>query len=142
MIVLRISSTVLVLSACLSILGVLAAPSAVIDWEAYERGHQGDYPQQTFESTTISAPVVHVEKWHSSCDSSSHVLLTPHGDRIRDNKALILDNQGRLVWHRQERGAVHTLQVQQYKGNHYLTYWVGDDQYWGFGRGYVKMVSL
>jgi hypothetical protein len=101
-----------------------------------------DYPQTAFLSTKVTTPVVDIVKWDERCDSESFVLLGPHGRQIADNKILLLDNRGELVWYHNEKGAVHNIQVQEYKGNRYITYWVGDDDYFGHGSGYYKMVSL
>lgn len=113
-----------------------------VDLEAYENGNLGYYPQVTFKSMGISAPRVHVEKWNAACDSESYTLLCPHGEHIHDNKALLIDQQGQLMWYHEERGAVHSLQIQSYQGNDYITYWVGDDELYGHGRGYFKMVKI
>jgi len=104
-------------------------------------GH-GDFPHVTFQSTRVTVPVVEIEKWDSKCDttSPSYILLSPHGSNIADNKVLLLDQRGQLVWFQQEHGAVHNVQVQQYRSESYITYWVGDDEFWGHGAGYYKMV--
>jgi hypothetical protein len=124
-------------------LGIVRAQQIDADyWRDYETGVQGAFPQVTYRSTKVGSPLVHVSKWNSSCDSKSHVLLSPHGKRTADNKVLLLDARGNLVWYQQESGAVHNPQVQRYKGNDYITYWVGDDEFWGHGAGYYKMVCF
>jgi len=117
-----------------------AQSSQAIDWDAYETGDLGPYPQVRFQTAKVTAPLVHVNLWSDKC-AKGYTLLTPHGPRIRSNKALILDERGQLVWHHEERGSIKSFQIQQYKGNKYLTFWVGDDGGFGYGRGYYKMVS-
>lgn len=52
----------------------------------------------------------------------------------------MMDHKGHLVWAHEEWGSVKNLQVQTYKGRQYLTFWVGDDGFWGHGSGFYKMV--
>ena len=110
-------------------------------WKDYEAGRLGLSPQTTYKSTSISNPLIHVIRRNSSCDSESSVLISPHGEQLTDNKILLLNNDGNLIWHHHDTGAIHNAQVQQYKGHDYITYWVGDDNFWGHGAGYYKMVS-
>lgn len=125
---------------CYAGTALAAATTNVVDWNAYEHGGLGPYPQITFETSGMSVPVINVHRWNESCDPG-YTLLTPHGNRIRSNRALMFDTAGQLVWHHEERGSIKNLQVQTYKGNDYLTFWIGDDGFYGHGRGYYKMVS-
>jgi len=68
--------------------------------------------------------------------------MSAHGKHIADNKLMLLDHEGNLVWYTQETGAIHNIQVQQYKGDDYITYWVGDDEFYGHGAGFFKMVRI
>lgn len=99
-------------------------------WQQYEAGSRGSYPQISFRSTDYTAPMVNVRQWDSRCDSKAYTFLAPHGSGINDNKALLLDAKGQLVWHHEEKGSVHNLRVQKYRGEDFITYWVGDDNYW------------
>ena len=110
-------------------------------WTDYEAGRLGLLPQTTYKSTSITHPLIHVIRRNSSCDSESDILISPHGEHLVDNKILLLDNGGNLIWHHHDTGAIHNAQVQQYKGHNYITYWVGDDGFFGHGAGYYKMVS-
>jgi len=110
-------------------------------WADYESGALGQYPQVTYASSKISTPLVHVSKWDERCDADGFVLISPHGERIADNKLLLLDYKGNLVWYGQENGSIHNIQVQKYRGDKYITYWVGDDEFYGHGAGFFKMVS-
>lgn len=118
----------------------LPVDDATSRWDAYETGALGPYPQVTFKSTSFTAPRVHVTKWDTRCDHDSYTLLAPHGKDMNDNKAMLLDSRGELVWLHYEKGSVHNLQVQTYRGRRYLTFFVGDDDFWYHGSGYYKMV--
>lgn len=111
-------------------------------WANYESGAMGQYPQVTYASSRMSHPQIHVAKWNESCDQYGYVLMSPHGKRIADNKLMLLDHQGNLVWYTQETGAIHNIQVQRYNGDDYITYWVGDDEFYGHGAGFFKMVRI
>lgn len=95
-------------------------------WAAYEHGDLGVFPQVRYQTVRTTSPLVHVNACNATrpCDPSGYVFLSPHGDQFADNKALMLDSKGDLVWFAEEKGAVHNVQVQQYRGSDYITYWV------------------
>lgn len=119
-----------------------SSDAATVDWDAYERGELGAHPQVRFRSTEMTAPLVHVEHDHPNCDRSEYVALSYGTETDAGNKAMLLDSNGDLVWSHSERGNIHNVQVQQYKGRDYITFWVGDDDFFGHGHGYFKMVSF
>lgn len=128
------------LTVCSCIVSVLG-DNETIDWTAYERGGLGKYPQVNFRTIDTTAPLIHVTRWNSSCNHG-YVFISPHGDRVSDNRIYMLDHKGHLIWHHEERGSIHNVQVQTYKGNDFITYWIGDDDFHGHGAGYYKMVSF
>jgi hypothetical protein len=111
-------------------------------WKHYETGALGPYPQVKYVSTKATSPLIHVAKWSEDCDVQSKVFISPHGNRVPDNKLYMLDHRGNLLWHHQEKGSIHNIQVQNYHGDNFITYWVGDDEIpgYGAGSGYIKMV--
>lgn len=125
----------------LSPLAALAQSLDSVDWEAYNRGDLGLSPHKSFLSSDALAPVVHIEQSGPECMSSSYVLLSYGTQSERGNQAMMLDENGDVVWSHWERGTIHNLQVQQYRGDNYITFWVGDDEFFGHGHGYFKMVS-
>ena len=90
---------------------VFAQRRANIDWIAYEHGHMGVNPQVKFNSVTATAPLIHLTMSSSECESESYIFMTPRGENVRGNKAMIIDNRGELVWYQQERGAVSNFRV-------------------------------
>lgn len=124
----------------LSTICVLAGIKPAVDWESYEHGDLGLFPQVDFKTTEVQAPLIHITKHSPACDSTSYTLLTPHGDPVRNNVAYLVDSEGDIVWYQQERGVIQSFQVQTYKGSQYLSYWVGDADHFGHGHGYYKMV--
>lgn len=50
---------------------------------------------------------------------------------------MILDSRGDLVWTARSSAATENFRVQKYRGQDYLTYWLGEP----FGPGYYYMVS-
>jgi hypothetical protein len=133
---------------CISSLGHVHGQTSLAEydaWSDYEAGVLGQYPQVVYKSTRIASPQVHVTKWNTtSCDERNKIILTPHGEKIADNKIMMLDHRGNLVWHHEEKGSIHNVQVQQYRGRDMITFWVGDDEAGWNGRhgaGFYKMVS-
>lgn len=57
---------------------------------------------------------------------------------------MILDGDGNLVWtdHFSNKfgGQAYDLRVQNYRGEEYLTFWLGDDRVRGHGAGHYYMV--
>lgn len=80
-------------------------------WKAYEAGSMGDFPQESYKTTKFTTPQVNVKKWHETCGENGYVLMSPHRTRTADNKVLMLDYRGSLVWYGQEKGSVHNIQV-------------------------------
>ena len=85
-------------------------------------------------------PIIHVDKWNPDCETNSYVLLSPSGQMMRGNKAMMFGANGQVVWSHTELGAVRSLQVQNFRGASYLVYWVGEEDISGHGHGYYKMV--
>lgn len=110
------------------------------DPEAWETRF-GSYPYQTFRSDNFTAPVVRTPVKSSQCHDDRYVFLSPRGDKVEHPSVMILDNQGELVWQNYVRGQPYNLQVQEYKGEKVLTFWVGDDAVGGHGEGVYHIVS-
>tara|TARA_R110002060_G_scaffold47491_3_gene58516 strand:- start:41 stop:553 length:513 start_codon:yes stop_codon:yes gene_type:complete len=107
----------------------------------FEAGNYGPYPVQTYNSTDIVSPHMNVLQWSSECDDGLYTFLTPRGGATHEASAMILDNNGNLVWKLEGYNQIYNLLVQEYKGEQYLTFWAGNDAVGGHGAGFYYMVS-
>lgn len=55
---------------------------------------------------------------------------------------MIVDNEGELIWVKYTDGQAYDLVMHEFKGQQYLTYWIGDDRIRGHGQGDYYMVRL
>lgn len=108
-----------------------------------DSGQRGSYPLQTFVSSKIQAPHANFLQWHPECDDGRYQFLTPRGWKVSNPGPMILEG-GELVWfkHFSNRfgGQAYDFKVQSYKGEDYLTFWLGDDTVRGHGFGQYYMV--
>ncbi len=99
--------------------------ASAFSWNAYDLGFHGMYPRQRFRSVDFEAPAPKITQWDSRCDSGS-LFLTPRGPLVTGaaRGPIIMDPRGKLIWmgsHQFEQAM--NLNVQQYKGQDYLTFW-------------------
>lgn len=85
--------------------------------------------------------------WTPACADGRLYFLTPRGWRVRAPGPMILDPaDGSLIWSAHFGnafgGQAYDLKVQRYRGEDYLTFWLGDDRVRGHGAGEYYMVSL
>jgi hypothetical protein len=114
--------------------------------EAIDNGTFGYYPIRTYATEEgLSSPQTNFLQWNQRCDDGRYYFVTPRGWSIPDPGPMILDERGELVWthHFDNKfgGQAYDLQVQQYRGEDYLTFWLGDDRVRGHGSGWYYMVS-
>ena len=108
----------------------------------YEYGVFGAHPTTQFRSFDIAPPEVNVLKWDPRCEDG-YILLSPRGHFYPEPGPLIYDNHGNLVWIERDYGMVMDLNVQKYRGEDFLTFWVGeDDGVRGLGSYYMVYSSL
>lgn len=111
--------------------------------QAFYAAGYGVYPIQTYQSTDIVSPHLNVEQSSPGCDSSLYTLLTPRGPLTSEPTAVILDQDGHLIWTTSWEGQqIYNLMVQEYQGEIYLTFWAGNDAVGGHGAGSYFMVCL
>lgn len=110
--------------------------------ERYNRGDYGHFPHQTFFSREgIESPRPNFMKPFTNCDDGSYLFVSLRGN-VADAKPYMLDATGSLVWTVDHRiGEVYNLQVQEYQGKPYITYWAGDDTVGGHGAGRYYMLD-
>lgn len=79
-----------------------------------------------------------------ACTDGGYYFITPRGWKVSDPGPMILDGNGTLIWtdHFSNKfgGQAYDLRVQKYKGEDYLTFWLGDDRVRGHGAGHYYMV--
>lgn len=121
----------------IQLLGFVSAKS----WRGnlYDWGVLGPYPRSSFKSSELMPPHVNVLKYDERC-SLDYVLLTPRGSKVSSPGSLILDARGELVWMEGKWGETMDMKIQHYRGEDYITFWVGVDD-GTHGRGTYFMVS-
>lgn len=100
-----------------------------LSWTTYDLGLYGISPTQHFVSTDLLSPFVNIAQWDPRCESDGAlVFLSPRGLAVTDPGPVILDARGNLIWTERRFGQITNLQVQQYKGQDYLTFWAGSSK--------------
>ena len=111
----------------------------------YEDGHLGEYPVETYKTTTYLGPKQDYFAYQAegSClrDDDLYTLLTPRGTSVPYPGPVVLDSQGSLLWTEASFGEPYDLQVQTYLGQQYLTFWAGNDLVVGHGEGKYYMIN-
>lgn len=138
------------LSLCLRVLatdtrqsGQPLAP-AKVDVEV-DNGTFGYYPVYDYVTEErLNGPKTNFIQWNERCDDGLLYFLTPRGWGITNPGPMILDRHGKLVWakHFDNKfgGQAYDFMVQEYQGEHFLTFWLGDDRVRGHGSGFYYMV--
>lgn len=114
---------------------------------ALDRGSEGSYPVREYYSSKTKVPKFNYLKWTPECeDRNQFYFITPKGWKVDSPGPMILDYQGDLVWadhfDNEFGGQAYDLMVQEYLGEKFLTFWLGDDRIRGHGAGHFHMVSL
>jgi len=113
--------------------------------EAVDNGTYGYYPIRTYATADdITSPQTNFARWSPRCDDGLLYFITPRGWSLPDPGPMILDHQGELIWSKHFDnlfgGQAYDLMVQEYQGQDYLTFWLGDDRVRGHGSGFYYMV--
>lgn len=130
-------------SLLVSLLPVLAATEvgALHGDDAFDAGSYGPYPIHTYMSTDVVSPLLNILKSSSLCRNDLYWVFSPRGSSVSEPGAMILDSAGNLIWTKGGYDQVYNLQVQEYMGEKYLTFWAGTDAVQGHGAGTYYMVS-
>ena len=102
-------------------------------------GVYGAYPRRDFVSFDMRAPLSNRVKWEDSCDGG-YIFFGPNGPSIPNPGPVIMDTNGELVWMDDKWGVTMNFNVQQYKGEKYLTFWFGHKD-GGNGQGEFLMLD-
>lgn len=113
---------------------------------AVDNGTYGYYPIRTYATLEgTSSPRTNFLQWDEKCDDGLLYFITPRGWSIQRPGPMILDRHGELIWakHFDNKfgGQAYDFMVQQYQGEDYLTFWLGDDRVRGHGAGSYYMVG-
>ncbi|KAJ5669870.1 hypothetical protein N7462_010940 [Penicillium macrosclerotiorum] len=106
----------------------------------YAHGFRGAFPLQRYLSADVSGPILNYWRRSKICEDGKYTILAPRGDSIRHPGPMILDQEGHLVWFK-ELHTTYNANVYTYKGERYLTFWVGDDSIRGHGDGIYYMLN-
>jgi len=114
---------------------------------ALDKGSRGSYPVREFYSSKTKIPDLNFLKWTPECATrNDFYFITPKGWKVPNPGPMILDHRGDLVWFEhfdnEFGGKAYDLMVQEYLGEKFLTFWLGDDRVRGHGAGHFHMVSL
>lgn len=114
--------------------------------EQADKGEFGFYPTDTFITEIgVNAPRTNFVQWDDRCDDGLLYFITPRGWGISNPGPMLLDARGKMIWSKhfdnKFGGQAYDFTVQQYQGESYLTFWLGDDRVRGHGSGYYYMVS-
>jgi hypothetical protein len=108
--------------------------------ETYDQGDFGRWPQQSYHSSSLIGPILNYIRHDERCDDGQYTMITPRGASIESPGPMIIDQNGSLIWTKYY-GPTYDLKVQEYNGEKYLTFWVGDDAVVGHGSGSYYMVT-
>lgn len=113
---------------------------------ALDKGAYGSYPTKKFYSSEIEIPKLNFLKWSPECATKKDFyFITPKGWKVSNPGPMVLDHTGELVWAQhfdnEFGGQAYDLMVQEYLGEKFLTFWLGDDRIRGHGAGHFHMVS-
>ena len=132
------------LSICLAGPSIEKLPPPPFD-EEVDNGSHGYYPGRTYVTAEgVKSPDTQFVQWSPECDDGLNYFLTPRGHSIPRPGPVILDRRGELIWGQHFAnsygGEAYNFLVQNYKGEDYLTFWLGDDRIRGHGSGFYYMV--
>ncbi|KAL2821830.1 ASST-domain-containing protein [Aspergillus cavernicola] len=108
-----------------------------------EPDHGEPWPTKIYHSSSILGPTVFFTSSIICNTDGEYTFLSPRGDGVSVRGPIIVDQEGELVWasdyHYQ--APVYNLDVQTYKGQDYITFWMGDADVAGHGDGAIYMLD-
>lgn len=111
-----------------------------------DHGTSGSYPVRRLKTTKLTPPHTNFPTGSPECAfEDAHYFLTPKGHKVPSPGPMILNSNGDLIWsHHFDNefgGQAYDLQVQKYREEQYLTFWLGDDRIRGHGAGHFYMLN-
>ncbi|KAI1359015.1 Arylsulfotransferase-domain-containing protein [Xylaria arbuscula] len=109
---------------------------------SYELGFYGLYPTANFKTSELAAPLLSFSTWDEQKCSDGYYLFALKGKLVSDTAATIFDSHGELVWADDSYGVVFNLEIQEYQGENYITFWSSPEgSNHGYGRGTYYMLD-
>lgn len=117
--------------------------------EAIDKGDNGPYPTRSYKTIKeeVKVPVANFLKWSPECDDGMVYFITPRGRSLfHKSGPMILGSRGELIWtqhfdNRFHGGQAYNFQVQPYRGEDHLTFWIGEDRIKGHGAGQYYLLN-
>ncbi|OJJ49013.1 hypothetical protein ASPZODRAFT_60894 [Penicilliopsis zonata CBS 506.65] len=106
----------------------------------YDRGLKGSWPHQYYRSAPEVGPVINYRQHDERCDDGQYTLIAPRGGGVTTAGPMILDQKGALVWTK-PYGQTYNVNIYNFKGRDYLTFWTGNDGVVGHGDGVYYMLD-
>ncbi|GIJ85247.1 hypothetical protein Asppvi_004103 [Aspergillus pseudoviridinutans] len=106
----------------------------------FENGDLGQWPMESYRSTALMGPLLNYVKSNPQCKDGQYTLIAPRGMAVPNPGPMIIDQDGHLVWTK-HYGQTYNVNVYSYKGQDYLTFWVGNDGIVGHGDGTYYMLD-
>lgn len=125
----------------------ILAPSAELlrQLGQVDSSNVASYPTQKFFSSKVLAPHVSFPHRDPECDDGQYYFISPRGWKVRKAGPMILDDKGHVIWSNHFPnafgGKAYDLRLQKYRGEDYLTFWLGDDRVRGHGAGHFYMLN-
>ncbi|KAI9646394.1 hypothetical protein NHQ30_004386 [Ciborinia camelliae] len=109
--------------------------------DGFDAGSYGEYPVHTYMSTDVVSPRLNILRSSPLCRNDLYWVFSPRGRSVSEPGGMILDSEGTLIWSKGGYDQVYNLQVQEYLGEKYLTFWAGTDAVQGHGAGVYYMLK-
>ncbi|KAI1343487.1 Arylsulfotransferase-domain-containing protein [Xylariaceae sp. FL0016] len=99
--------------------------------ESFDAGTYGGFPNQTFKTTSATAPLLNVKTWNKNAtDDTPYILITGqyssgNGPYLQNGPLIYRTDDLSLVYVNTTWNESLNVAVQSYKGEDYLTYWEG-----------------
>ncbi|KAA8642932.1 hypothetical protein EYZ11_001065 [Aspergillus tanneri] len=106
----------------------------------YAEGKFGAWPTETYRSTSIVGPALNYLESSPQCKDGQYTFVAPRGLGVATPGPTIIDQDGHLVWSK-NYGQTYNLNMYQFKGQSYLTFWLGNDAVAGHGEGVYYMLD-
>lgn len=94
----------------------------------FDLGWYGFMPTRSYRSTRLTSPDLEFLARDARCSRDFYVFA-PRGPAVGEKGGVILDHAGELVWRQAGfDGDTQDLRVQEYRGEKFLTFWVGTER--------------